>query len=56
MINWKGFGRKRSWANFKVLSRNSPGVTKENHETPVRIASLLVMILTQQLPNTKQEC
>jgi hypothetical protein len=25
MINWKGFGRMRSWPNFKVLSRHSPG-------------------------------
>jgi hypothetical protein len=32
MMNWKGFGRKRSWPNFKVLSRHSPGRTEENHE------------------------
>jgi hypothetical protein len=30
--NWKGFGRKRSWPNFKVLSRQSPGGNEENHE------------------------
>jgi hypothetical protein len=28
-MNWKRFGRKRSWPNFKVLSRNSPGGTEE---------------------------
>jgi hypothetical protein len=32
MMNWKGFGRKRSWPNFKVLFPNSPGVTSEYHE------------------------
>jgi hypothetical protein len=31
MMNWKGFGRKRSWPNFKELSRNSPGRTEESH-------------------------
>jgi hypothetical protein len=24
MINWKGFGRKRLWSNFKILFRNFP--------------------------------
>jgi hypothetical protein len=33
MMNWKGFGRKRSRPAFKVLSRHSPGGTEENHET-----------------------
>jgi hypothetical protein len=37
MMNWKGFGRKRSWPNFKVQSQLSSGGTEENHEeTPVR--------------------
>jgi hypothetical protein len=31
-MNWKGFGRKRSWPNFKVISRNSLGGTEENYE------------------------
>jgi hypothetical protein len=30
MINWKGFGRKRSWPDFKVLFRHSPWGTEEN--------------------------
>jgi hypothetical protein len=30
MMNWKGFGRKQSWSNFKGLSRHSPGGTKEH--------------------------
>jgi len=29
IINWKGFGRKRSWPNFKVLSWHSPGETEQ---------------------------
>jgi hypothetical protein len=37
MVNWKGCGRKRSWPNFKILSRHSPGRTEENHKT-IRIA------------------
>jgi hypothetical protein len=28
-MNWKGFGRTRSWLNFKVLSRHSPRGKKE---------------------------
>jgi hypothetical protein len=37
MMNWKGFGRKRSWPNRKVY-RHLPGGTEENHEKPVMIA------------------
>jgi hypothetical protein len=33
-MNWKGFGRKWSWPNFKVLSWHLPGGTEENHEKP----------------------
>jgi hypothetical protein len=32
MMNWKGFGRRRSWPNFNVLSRHSPGGTEKNYE------------------------
>jgi hypothetical protein len=31
-MNWKGFGRKWSWPNFKALSRHLPGGSKENHK------------------------
>jgi hypothetical protein len=31
-MNWKGFCKKRSWNNFKVLSWHSPGGTEKNHE------------------------
>jgi hypothetical protein len=53
-MSWKGFGRKRSWRNFKVLSRNSPRETEENHEK-LRIIGLGAEIWTRDLPNTKQE-
>jgi hypothetical protein len=32
MMNWKECGGKRSWTNFKVLSRHSPERTEENHQ------------------------
>jgi hypothetical protein len=35
MMNWKGFGRKLLWSNFKVLFRHLPGGTVENHEKSV---------------------
>jgi hypothetical protein len=31
-VNWKGCGRKRSWLDYKVLSRHLPGETEENDE------------------------
>jgi hypothetical protein len=34
MMNWIGFGRKRSLPNFKVLSGHSPRQTEENHKKP----------------------
>jgi hypothetical protein len=38
MMSWKGFVRKRSWPNFKVLSRNFPGGPDENHEKLKRVS------------------
>jgi hypothetical protein len=32
MVNCKGCGRKRSWPNFKLISRHSPGGTHYNYE------------------------
>jgi hypothetical protein len=37
-MNRKGFGRKRPWPNFKVLSWHSPGCTEETTKTSIRIA------------------
>jgi hypothetical protein len=39
MMNWKGFGRKWLWPNFKVLSQHSSGGNEGNHKkTSVIIA------------------
>jgi hypothetical protein len=38
MMDWKRFGRKRPWPDFKVLSLHSPGGTEGNLETLIRIA------------------
>jgi hypothetical protein len=58
IMNYKRFGRNRSWTNFKALSRRSPRQTEENHEKPrktsFRIANLRAEIWTRDLPNTKQ--
>jgi hypothetical protein len=32
MMNWKEFGRKQSWHNFKTLSQHLLGGTEENHK------------------------
>jgi hypothetical protein len=32
MTNWEGFGRKRSWSNFDVLSWHYVGGTEKDHE------------------------
>jgi hypothetical protein len=34
MMNCKGFGRKQSLNNFKILSLHSNGGTEENHKKP----------------------
>jgi hypothetical protein len=31
-MNWKGFGRKRSWSNLRFFSQHSPGGTEEDYE------------------------
>jgi hypothetical protein len=54
MINRKGFGRKQSRPNFKVLSRLE-GLSK-TMRTSVRIFGLWVVIWSRLVPNTKQEC
>jgi hypothetical protein len=36
MMNWKGFGMKRSWPNFMVLSWHLLGGTKENHKNLIQ--------------------
>jgi hypothetical protein len=56
-MNWKGVGKKRSWINFKVVSKDLPGRTEKKLRKPsVRIAGLRTEILTQHFPNGEQEC
>jgi hypothetical protein len=44
-MNLKGFGRKRSWSNFKVSAIPTfCGGTEENHETLNQDAGLLAEI------------
>jgi hypothetical protein len=31
-MNWKGFGRKRQWPNFKVFSQHLLGGTEKIHK------------------------
>jgi hypothetical protein len=38
MMNRKGFGRKRSWPNFKELSRHSLGEVRKPQKSSIRIA------------------
>jgi hypothetical protein len=38
MMNWKGFGRKRSWPNFKALCRHSLDGLMKTTKSSVRIA------------------
>jgi hypothetical protein len=33
-MNWKEFGKKRSWPNFNVLSLQSPAGPVKNHKNP----------------------
>jgi hypothetical protein len=51
-MNWKVFGRKRSWPNFKVLSRHSSEGYEKNREKD-RIVGLKAEIWTRDLPNTE---
>jgi hypothetical protein len=55
MMNFKGFVRKQSWPNFKVLSWYSSGGTEENHKKR-RSGELVAAaeISTKDLPIMKQ--
>jgi hypothetical protein len=54
MMIWNGCERKRSWPDFKILSRLSSEGYDEIHEN--LIACLPAEIWTRHLQNTKQEC
>jgi hypothetical protein len=38
MMNWEGYGRKRSWPNFKVPSLHSPGGPRKTTKISMKIA------------------
>jgi hypothetical protein len=56
MMNWKGCGKKQSWANFNVLSQHLPGGMRKTMKTSDGIGGLRVEIWTRDLPIKKQEC
>jgi hypothetical protein len=55
MMNCKGFGRKRSWHNFKVIPRHSPEGTEENNERHQSGHPISRPIFEPGMPSTKQE-
>jgi hypothetical protein len=55
MINWKGFGRKRSWSIRDIIPAfawRNPG---KSRNTSVRIACILVENRNEPLPNITVE-
>jgi hypothetical protein len=52
MVNWKGFGRKRSWPN-EVLSQHLAGL--RNTTNTVSVAGVSVGIRTEDLSNESLE-
>jgi hypothetical protein len=56
MMNWEGFGRKRSWYNFKIIQAFAWRDLGKPRKTSVRIADLRAEILSRELPDKKQEC
>jgi hypothetical protein len=53
-VNGKGYGRKRSWPNFKILYWQLPAGTEENHEKPQLGQPVAgAENLTRDLPNMK---
>jgi hypothetical protein len=52
MMNWRRFGRKRSWPNFMTLS---PAFVWSDWGKPIKRVTM-AEAGTRDLPNTKQEC
>jgi hypothetical protein len=53
IMNWKGFGRKLSWPNFKVLFRHSPGGTEKITKSLNEDSGLRAENRSRDFPNTK---
>jgi hypothetical protein len=57
MMHWKGFGRKRSLPNFKVLSRHLSGELRRTTKTLSQNSLSSGRDLNPGSPeNTKHEC
>jgi hypothetical protein len=56
MMNWKGYGRKRLWPNFRYHTSTCLEGLSKTTKTSVRIACIGTEIWTRHLPNTKQKC
>jgi hypothetical protein len=59
IMNWKGFGRKQSWPNFKVLSRHSPAglpgpIDDTVHSATYRIDEAMNIVVNQKNIVNKQ--
>jgi hypothetical protein len=48
IMNWKGFGRKWSWTNFKEESWHSSGGTEENHNQDRQFAGARIELRTYE--------
>jgi hypothetical protein len=53
---WKGFGRKRSWLNFRSYPSIWSGGTEENHKNLGQDSQSRGRNLNPDLSNTMQEC
>jgi hypothetical protein len=40
MMDWKRFGRTRSWPNFKALSQHSPEGTEKSTKISIMVAGV----------------
>jgi hypothetical protein len=49
MVNWKGFGKNRSWPNRRNMAQHFPGETKEEDSRSTETR-------TRHLPNTSVRC
>jgi hypothetical protein len=53
MMNWKGFGRKRLWPNFKVVPGIRLDELRKKQDKP-QSGSCWAEILTRDLPNKER--
>jgi hypothetical protein len=56
MMNWKGFGSKRSWPNFRYYTGICLEVLRENTKNITQDSRSLDRDLKLRSQNTKQVC